>query len=407
MEKIVRIIAISVFTACAVFAVFYYKGSFGAKKVAPQSTPAPYALSSPVSHIPESSQVAATSGPVPTSIGAETGSKDSALTAVEYYRRGNTQASEGDLKGAIVSYSNAIEFDPKYAAAYSNRGAARAAERDLDGAISDYNCAIEMDPKHASAYINRGNARTAKGDLDGAVADYSSAIELDPRQGATYSNRGAIKTAKGDVEGGILDYDRAIELDPKHASAYANRGATKAAKGDMEGAIADYNHVIELDPNLLSAYFNRGNAKALMRRWEDALGDYQHSSELPGAYQAYSHLYIWLIRARMNQTETANRELTAFLDKRWDSEPGDWFSKVAGHLTGSVAEADLFAAANSPDAKKDRGQHCQAWFYAGMKKLLSGDKRTAAGYFQKCMATGQKDFIEYQMAQSELSAFEK
>ena len=68
---------------------------------------------------------------------------------------------------------------------------------------------------------------------------------------------------------------------------------------------------------------------------------------------------------------------------------------------------DLFAAAASPNPKTDSGQHCEAWFYAGMKKLFSGDKKTAANYFHKCLATEQKDFTEFQLAQSELQALGK
>jgi lipoprotein NlpI len=75
---------------------------------------------------------------------------------------------------------------------------------------------------------------------------------------------------------------------------------------------------------------------------------------------------------------------------------------VASHLLGNVTEADLFAAAASPDAKKESGQHCEAWFYAGMKKLLAGEKKAAADCFHKCLATEQKTFTEFQLAQSEL-----
>jgi hypothetical protein len=45
---------------------------------------------------------------------------------------------------------------------------------------------------------------------------------------------------------------------------------------------------------------------------------------------------------------------------------------VAAYLLGSLSEADLFTAAASADPKTDRGQHCEAWFYVGMKKLLAG-----------------------------------
>ena len=144
-----------------------------------------------------------------------------------------------------------------------------------------------------------------------------------------------------------------------------------------------------------------------MRKWAAALADYRHFCELSESSQDYPCLSIWLIRARLGETEAASKELSTYLDKRQKATTSDWFSKVAEHLLGKVSEADLFAAAASPDAKKDSGQHCEAWFYAGMKKLFSGDKKTAADYFHKCLATEQKDFTEFQLAQSELKALGK
>jgi lipoprotein NlpI len=120
--------------------------------------------------------------------------------------------------------------------------------------------------------------------------------------------------------------------------------------------------------------------------------------------QDYPRLSISLIRTRLGETDAASKELSAYLDRRQKTRAGDWFSKVAEHLLGKLSETELLAAAGSPDAKTDRGQHCEAWFYAGMKKLFSGDKKTAADYFHKCLATEQKDFIEFQLAQSELKA---
>ena len=322
-------------------------------------------------------------------------------------RAGNAKGAKGDLDGAIADYSRALELDPKNVYAYNNRGLTKQSKGDVDGAIADYNRTLELDPKNAYAYNNRGLAKDAKGDYDGAIADCNRAIELDSKYAKSYRNRGVAKEAKGDVDGAIADYNRAIELDPKYADAYNNRASARQAKGDPDSAIADYNRVIELVPKYADAYNNRALANALLRNWADALAGYRRFCELSESGQDYPRLSIWLIRARLGETEAASKELSTYFGKRQKATPSDWFSKVAGHLLGKVSEADLFAAAASPDAKKDSEQHCEAWFYAGMKKLFSGDKETAANYFRKCQATKQKDFTEFQLAQSELKALGK
>src|SRR6266446_5748881 len=259
----------------------------------------------------------------------------------------------------------------------------------------------------AEDFFNSAQAKSAKGDLDGAIADCNRAIGLDSKYAKAYRNRGVAKAGKGDLDGAIADYNRAIELDSKYADAYNNRASAEQAKGDPNSAIADYNRVVELAPKYADAYNNRGLANVLLRNWADALADYRRFCELSESGQDYPRLFIWLIRARLGETEPASKELSTYLDKRQKATTSDWFSKVAGHLLGKVSEADLFGAAASPDAKKDSGQHCEAWFYAGMKKLFSGDKKTAADYFHKCLATEQKDFTEFQLAQSELKALGK
>jgi len=77
---------------------------------------------------------------------------------------------------------------------------------------------------------------------------------------------------------------------------------------------------------------------------------------------------------------------------------------VATYLLGNLSEVELFTAAASPDANTDRGQHCEAWFYAGMKNVLGDDKWAAAQFFKKCLATGQKNAVEYHFAKEELNA---
>jgi len=69
---------------------------------------------------------------------------------------------------------------------------------------------------------------------------------------------------------------------------------------------------------------------------------------------------------------------------------------------GKITEADCLTAAASSDSATEKGQQCEFWYYAGMKQVLAGDKKSAISDFHKCLATQQKDFTEYSSAQTEL-----
>ncbi len=169
------------------------------------------------------------------------------------FSRGFAYGAKGDNEHAIIAYSEAIRFDPKYPIAYNNRGVAYGATGDNDHAIADYTEAIRLNRKVAGAYANRGRAYRAKGDNEHAIGDYTKAIKLDPKYAAFYNNRGLAYGAKGDNARAIADYAEAIRLDPKLASAYDNRGRAYRAKGENDRAVRDFKEAIRLDPKLAPA----------------------------------------------------------------------------------------------------------------------------------------------------------
>jgi len=236
------------------------------------------------------------------------------------------------------------------------------------------------------------------------MADFNRAIELDPKQFKAYYNRGGAKAAAWDVNGALADYSRAIELNPKLAAAWASRGAAKVSKGDWDGALADFNQALEIDPKLRAAYAGRGNVHYMNRKWMDALTEYRRSFEVSKDKQDYPRMLVWLIRARLNETKEADEELAAYLDGRSPSKADEWALKLAEFLLARVSDADLFAAAKSTGPKEESVHLCHAWYYVGMKKLLAGDKATAVGDFQKCLATEERNHMVYHFAQSELQA---
>jgi lipoprotein NlpI len=50
---------------------------------------------------------------------------------------------------------------------------------------------------------------------------------------------------------------------------------------------------------------------------------------------------------------------------------------------------------------------CEAYYYAGIKRLLANDPAAAKDLFKKCMETGVKESTSYTSAAAELDALNK
>ena len=316
-----------------------------------------------------------------------------AQTAAEFITSGEAKHRRGDINGAIADYDRALELDPKSAQAHNNRGAARQAKGEIDSAMADYNKAIELDPKLANAFNNRAGARMEKKDLNGAIADYDRAIALEVTHAPAYSNRAFAKVQRGDLDAALADYDLALKYNPKYTGAFVNRGNTRQSKGDHQGAIADFTSALQLDEKNLPATTNRGMAHYVLRQWEPALADFKRACDLDARNQEYPRFYIWLIESHQGNKDAARKSLADYVAA---SRPGAWQTKIALFLLDSTKEEDFLASA------MDNGQKCEAWFFAGMKRLFSGDKVMAADYFKKSIATGEKNSVDYLFAESEL-----
>lgn len=250
---------------------------------------------------------------------------------------------------------------------YEN-GVAREREGEFKDAIGEFDRAIDADGRNALYFAARGNARTNIGDSRAAIDDFSRAIEISPGRWVPYVNRGVARVDLGDLDGAIADYSKAIDLDPKSAAAYVNRGCARQEKGDLEGARGDFSQAIQLAR-------------------DDA---------------AYPRFYLYLLIMRQ-RSSVAPMELKSVV-AGW---PNGWKKTVGLFLAGELDETALLARAEEGTAREVRAQRCEGNYYAGALRLLHGDTPGARAAFEKCVATQQHTFPEFQMARAELAGSAK
>jgi len=342
-----------------------------------------------------------------------------------------TKSEFGDIAGAFLDFNQALELNPGYGLAYNGRGYLKQQQNDLDGAVSDFNQAIDSDPKNLMFFINRGIAKSEKGDMPGAMVDFDQAIEIDPKNATAYLDRGDVKRKAGNFASAILDFNHAIELDAKASLAYLGRGMAKDAQGDRKGAAEDYSKTIELDPQNNMAYFSRASCRGSQDDTDGALADINkaialgitdyhafymrgHILQLKGDYSGtvadftklvqlhpkvdYERFFLALNLRRLKQDEAPAGLVDAV--KGWKD---GWTKTVGRFLIGEITEADFLAEAAKGQGQELTGHQCEANYYVGMTYLLKNDTVAARDYFTKSVATGERNYEEYQLSRVELA----
>jgi tetratricopeptide (TPR) repeat protein len=99
-------------------------------------------------------------------------------TAREYLNKGFQSERQGNFRGAIAHYSEAIKLNPKLMTAYYSRGLLWMNLRDYRKALADFTITLQLDPKRAPAYYQRGIAHTRMGNKSHAKVDFQKAVQL-------------------------------------------------------------------------------------------------------------------------------------------------------------------------------------------------------------------------------------
>jgi len=238
-----------------------------------------------------------------------------------------------------------------------------------------------------------------------APASSNSTVRLN-FQAHEYADLAQAALESGKFEDAVTNITHLLKLEPDNAGAWAGRGEALLRLYGAEGcgtnldcALADLNRALKLDADFTPAYEQRANIYYLTQRWDDALRDYRRFCEKAPGEANYQRFYIWLILTRKGEVAAADRELGAWFGPGKKPKATRWERTIAAFLLGRMFEAAFIDAGRRGH---DSGRQCEAWYYAGMKRLLSGDASTARADFEKCLATGRKDYEEYNFAAAEL-----
>ncbi|MEZ0228462.1 MAG: hypothetical protein ACAI25_07535 [Planctomycetota bacterium] len=162
-----------------------------------------------------------------------------------------TKLASGDLDGAQIHASRAIEQDPGLAQGWHDRARVKLRKGDAKGALDDVEHAFRADPDlppQGAMFGVRAEAKLRLGDLGGAIKDAEWAVELVPGDAVSWRILGAARLQNAELEVAVRALTKAIELDEKNPKAYRDRAVALEKLGRPGAARSDWACVLELVP---------------------------------------------------------------------------------------------------------------------------------------------------------------
>jgi adenylate cyclase len=215
----------------------------------------------------------------------------------ESYRTGNTEAYNQYLLGrqfhklgtldnvgrAIKAYRNAIELDPKFAAAYAGLSISQFMEADqiadnagYDRAMASAEKAVALAPEEADGYESRGVLReSVYWDWPGARADLEKALQLAPGESRSHLYYGMLLSDLGRMSEAKAEMKKAVELDPLSRPAWVDLGYLLAELHEFSAAHEAARHALEISPEDPYSLYLLGNVFLIEGRYPEAIAAYR------------------------------------------------------------------------------------------------------------------------------------
>ena len=250
------------------------------------------------------------------------------LDAYRSYLRGRFQIQsqyavsgpERALRTAADHFSEAIEQDPRFAAAYAGLADAYTqlvwfARGDVQPLLIRARTAalkaIELNARLAEAHTSLSAVYLHQWEFAAAGRAIERAVSLAPSSAWARHEHATYLIAVGRTEAGVAEMRKAEELDPLNTTIIADRGNTLTAAHRYEEALTQYRRACELDLRC-GPSVSVGATYLLMGRHSEAIAEL-HQARNNGAAAVDSTLWLAIAYARAGRTREAEQQLAEVL----------------------------------------------------------------------------------------------
>jgi tetratricopeptide (TPR) repeat protein len=302
---------------------------------------------------------------------------------------------------SLSAMKQAVKLAPADAKAYIGLGNANDALQRYAEAIEAYKTASKLNPKLFSAYHNLGNDYLKTGRVQAAADAYGQALQLEPDNLSSRAGLGSAYIRLGRTEEGLTQLREVVRRNPNNPNIQIDLARAYNHLGRYEEAVGSFSEVIRLVPRFPTAYFERCLANLYTGQSEAAASDAAKFLELTNWHNERAQ-YMVIIAALGYERAGRDSEKTKVLSTAVErAQTSLWPYPIIQYLRGEISAPDLLARAT------DNDKQTEVHAYLGMHLSTSGQATEALHHLQWVKENGNRQFVEYPLALSEIRRLEK
>jgi tetratricopeptide (TPR) repeat protein len=199
---------------------------------------------------------------------------------LKYLQQGDLYFEKGKYPEANISYSRALQIDPRFVEAHYKRAQCLLKQSSWAAAFQELSRTVELQPENWPAELDLGQLLLAGGKPQEAKDRALLILHGDLKHPAAQILLSDADAALGNVKDALEEASKATEIAPDRSSGLVNLGLIQAKAGAFDDAEASLKKAQSLDPVSVTPLLTLANLYQRERRWADAEKEYQAAISL-------------------------------------------------------------------------------------------------------------------------------
>src|SRR5882762_11812956 len=207
-------------------------------------------------------------------------SRDPNARKLEFLQQGDVYFEKGKYPEANISYSRALQIDPRFVEAHYKRAQGLLKQRSWAAAFQELSRTVDLQPQNWPAQLDLGQLLLAGGKPLEAKDRAPLIHQGDPKHADAQLLLSDADAALGNLEDALEEARKATEMAPDRSASLINLGLIQAKASAFGDAEVSLKKAQSLDPLSVTPLLTLANLYERQRRWADAEKEFQAATSL-------------------------------------------------------------------------------------------------------------------------------